>query len=561
MSSSTPAAGTCAWRSRSTLTYAFLAVFPKPAEEFPSGASCDWKAVVNRHPAPAGHPARVILGLDQRSAPISIELAGESSHLLVSGAPGGGKTMALKAILASLLHNQVVVPRSGAGWEITLVDSVKAELRTRFSAAAVTTASATDPDGVVETLRAFAQGMDERYAVLDGVHFDPRAMPRRLLVIEELGDVQDLMDPGQRAEFTRLLTRIVNVGRGCGISVIAATQRPSSGGAGGAVVGPRIRSAMGRLSFFLNQSSDYAIALDRPVRRLLPRIPGRGALIDGSGDIVILQALQIGDEDIAEVVARATRGGPTMPPSAPPETAEPRRPSAAEIERLDPLTALRLGFRMQHATDGPITVSVRGLMERVREEGFVAGRTERYTASLAVLEQVGILEAQWPGVPTSPRRIVPGMTWDAAIRLLEGAERIPDSQTIDAVSGGVSETSGDGHLTHAGSMRTRRGTHLSLQGRRPTRPAEQPALVVQCQRQLAPQVDEGGGGHPLGSFARPWPPPVKGIVRSREHPAQPSDRVVIQGHGHGSNLRQHPRDGGFRRQPRPRHRPDASTAP
>jgi hypothetical protein len=405
-------------------SYAFLAVFPKPPEEFPSGASCDWRAVVSRHPAPAGHPARVILGLDQRSAPIAIELAGESSHLLVSGAPGGGKTMALKAILASLLHNQIVVPRSGAGWEISVIDSIKAELRTRFSGAAVTTASATDPDGVVETLRAFAQGMDERYATLDGGPFDPAVMPRRLLVIEELGDVQDLMDPGQRAEFTRLLTRIVNVGRGCGISVIAATQRPSAGGSGGAVVGPRIRSAMGRLTFFLNQASDYAIALDRPVRRLLPRVPGRGALIDGSGDIVILQALQISDEDIADVVARATRGHPSVDPSDPLDDAEPRRPTAAEIDRLEPLTALRLIFRMQHGTTGSLSVSVRGLMERVREEGFVAGRTERYTASLGILERLGILEAQWPGVPTSPRRITPGLTWEEATRIVERSTEV-----------------------------------------------------------------------------------------------------------------------------------------
>lgn len=46
-------------------------------------------------------------------------------------------------------------------------------------------------------------------------------------------------------------------------------------------------------------------------------------------------------------------------------------------------------------------MSVRGLMERVREEGFVAGRTERYTATLAVLEQLGILEHS--GLVSRPR--------------------------------------------------------------------------------------------------------------------------------------------------------------
>jgi hypothetical protein len=397
--------------------YAFTATFPKPATEYPTGAATDWATVVARHPAPAGRPTRVVVGLSARSEPVTVDLSGESSHLMIAGGSGTGKTASLYSITCSLLHNHQVDPKVMEA-EVTVVDSVKAEVRKRFSAAAVETASATDPDAVVETIRRFAEQMDERYAALDGRTFDPAVLPRKVLVIEEMGDVQDLMDARQQAEFTRLLTRIVSLGRACGVVVLAATQRPSSGGGGGAVVGPRIRSAMQRMTFFL-PGNDYHIALDRPVRRLLPRVPGRAALIDARGDIVIIQGLQIRDEDIAQVVARAGPRGSRDERSQPVGDPEPRRPTIAEVERLDELTTLRLIFRMQRATDRPITVSVRGLMERAREEGFVAGRTERYTASLAVLEQLGILQAQWPGVPTSPRRITPGMTWEEAIRVLE----------------------------------------------------------------------------------------------------------------------------------------------
>lgn len=174
------------------------------------------------------------------------------------------------------------------------------------------------------------------------------------------------------------------------------------------------------------------------VRRLLPRVPAAGALIDGSGDIVILQALQISDEDIADVVARATRGRPSVDPSDRLDDAEPRRPTAAEIDRLEPLTTLRLIFRMQNGTTGSLSVSVRGLMERVREEGFVAGRTERYTASLGVLERLGILEAQWPGVPTSPRRITPGLAWTRRPGS-SSVQRTGDTQPVEPVSDSVSE--------------------------------------------------------------------------------------------------------------------------
>ena len=89
-------------------TYAFLATFPKPSEEFPSGASCDWKTVVNRHPAPAGHPARVILGSGSALSPDRSSSSPESR--VTCSYPGhraGARRMALKAILASLLHNQI----------------------------------------------------------------------------------------------------------------------------------------------------------------------------------------------------------------------------------------------------------------------------------------------------------------------------------------------------------------------------------------------------------------------------------------------------------------------
>ena len=313
-----------------------------------------------------------------------------------------------------------------------------------------------------------------------------------------------------------------------GSACIAATQRPSSGGAGGAVVGPRIRSAMRRLTFYLNQSSDYAIALDRPVRRLLPRVPGRGALIDGSGDIVILQALQISDEDIADVVARATRGRPSVDPSDRLDDAEPRRPTAAEIDRLEPLTTLRLIFRMQNGTTGSISVSVRGLMERVREEGFVAGRTERYTASLGVLEQLGILEAQWPGVPTSPRRITPGTDLGRGDQGRRACSGRRDSQPVEPVSDGVSEAPGHGHLTHAGVRRKRHGIHLPFQGRRPTGPAEQPAVVVQS----ASAARTPGG-------RRRWPPPTR-LVRASTDDAGQADREVRRGSYPAKRSRRHP---------------------
>lgn len=233
---------------------------------------------------------------------------------------------------------------------------------------------------------------------------------------------EDLMDASQRAEFTRLLTRLVNLGRACGISVIAATQRPSSGGAGGAVVAPRIRSAMARITLFLNQASDYAIALDRPARRLLPRLPGRAALIDATGELVILQALDISDADITDVVTRVVRhrevGGA---PESRPSDAEPRKPTAREVQEMDARTTLRLIFRWADSHPEPILVSVRSLMDRVRSEGFVAGRTERYTAALASLEGCGILEPAWPGVPTSPRRIVPDLGWEEAVERLRHA--------------------------------------------------------------------------------------------------------------------------------------------
>lgn len=417
-------------------TYAFTASFPKPAAEFPSGAAIDWRTVVTRHPAPSGRPMRLCIGVLATSEPVWIEVSGESAHLLLSGASGGGKTTTLLGIICSVLHNHLVTPRSGPMPELVIVDAVKQELSSRLGPAATEIVSASDPDAVLDLLQRFTQAMDERYAQLGGRPFDPKTMPRRLLVVEEAGDVQDLMDTNQRTEFTRMITRLVSVGRACGISVVLSLQRASSGGAGGAVLGPRIRSGLARVTHFQNQAADYALALDRPVRRLLPRIPGRAALIDGQGEIIVFQALRISDTDIAEVVGRvAQHRGAGTPPPVTTEEPEPQRPTAAEAARLDTITTLRLVFLAQQEADHPASVSVRGLMDQVRSMGYTAGRTERYTAALAQLEELGILEPSWPGIATSPRRLVAGLTWERAAAIVERPPERPSSANQGGNSG------------------------------------------------------------------------------------------------------------------------------
>ena len=407
--------------------YGFLATLPPPpGQGWPAGDATDWARVIPTMPVAARHPSRVVLGLDRRANPVTLDLAGETSHLLVGSATGMGKTNLVQGLVASLLWADLrMAERTHGAWpptELVIVESIKRDVTARFGPAAVECIAVTDGDEVVAAIEGFRAEMERRYRDLAGRPFEPVRMGRRILVLEEFGSLRLSLERGQDERIVRALTAIANTGRGVACSVICLVQKATA-----ATVPPSAKASMTRLAGWYPQASDMGVVLDHPKRNLLPRVPGRMAMQTADG-ITIFQALRITDAAIDGVVrdwVRVFRGppGPTTLPPTESDDPLPRAPGAAEVARLDALTVARILYRWQARADALVTVSVRGVIAHVRDDlGMTPGRIEGWTSALAELEDLGILAAVGDH-PTAARRLAVADWPTARARILRGTGR------------------------------------------------------------------------------------------------------------------------------------------
>ena len=182
------------------------------------------------------HPATLplILGEDTIGAPIIIDLA-RMPHLLIGGSTGSGKSVALNAMLISLLCK-----KSPDEVKLILIDPKRLEFAPYADIAHLLFPVITDPRQAAPVLRWVVAQMEERYEVMARVgarnaadyqaiyarrameeQLDP--MPSIVVVIDELADL--MMTAGREIE--DLIIRITQMARAAGIHLIAATQRPS----------------------------------------------------------------------------------------------------------------------------------------------------------------------------------------------------------------------------------------------------------------------------------------------------------------------------------------------
>jgi hypothetical protein len=392
----------------------FICTVPKPALEFPPSA--DWDAVIAAHPPTRRHRMRAIVAHDQRGEPVRIDLGPDAPapHWLIAGSTGSGKSSFLQAWLASLLEaNRTDQLR------LWILDSPKRELARAFEGApqVARVTIAEDAEAIIETLTAFVATMDERYRRLDGRPIDRDREPVLLLVIEEWATMSELLDRRSMETVLRLAARTGAVGRAASTHLAVVSQR-----AGVDTVPARLRVHLaGRAVGYLSTVSEYQAALGVS-RRVLPNVRGRMAISVDGQEITIAQAVHLPPERLRARVAEWQRRERTPTPERPgalldglelpeDESVAPRAPRAAEVLGMDLLTVTRLLIRWQAEQSAPLVVSVRGLIGRVRELGYPTGRVESYTAALARLEELGVLEPV-ADHPTAARRLA--MDWTTA---------------------------------------------------------------------------------------------------------------------------------------------------
>jgi len=135
-------------------------------------------------------------------------------HLLIAGATGSGKSVALNGIITSML-----MTHSPFRFQLALIDPKKVEL-SQYATLPHCVRYACDPPEIVRTLQWAVQETEHRFSIMqmegqreyDGAHL--------YVVIDELADLMVSI----KKETLPLLQRLAQIGRAARVHVIACTQ-------------------------------------------------------------------------------------------------------------------------------------------------------------------------------------------------------------------------------------------------------------------------------------------------------------------------------------------------
>jgi S-DNA-T family DNA segregation ATPase FtsK/SpoIIIE len=183
-------------------------------------------------------PLLAAIGRDITGLPHYVNIA-KMPHGLIAGATGSGKSVAIHAVITSLLY------RNGPNqMRFIMVDPKRVELTLYNGIPHLLTPVITDPKKCIMALKWAAKEMDRRYNILEqervrdiesyhttifepakkkGKGEMPEAMPYIVIVIDELADIMQ----SYPRELEAAIVRLAQMSRAVGIHLVLSTQRPS----------------------------------------------------------------------------------------------------------------------------------------------------------------------------------------------------------------------------------------------------------------------------------------------------------------------------------------------
>ncbi len=220
------------------------------------------------------------LGRDAAGAAIAVDLK-KMPHLLIAGATGSGKSIAINSLLGSLLYQN-----TPAQLKLLLIDPKRVEFTLYNGIPHLLAPVITEPDKTVNTLKWAIVEMERRYQQLQDVGsrditgYNQKnkgaPMPYIVIVIDELAD---LMAQSAK-EVEASIVRLAQMARAVGIHLIVATQRPS------------VDVITGLIKANITTRMAFAVASQVDSRTIID-IGGAEKLL-GNGDMLYLSADFIG---------------------------------------------------------------------------------------------------------------------------------------------------------------------------------------------------------------------------------------------------------------------------
>lgn len=212
------------------------------------------------------------LGLDVSGQPIIADIE-KMPHVLIAGATGSGKSVAINSFLCAILFRA-----SPEEVKLLMVDPKRVELTGYNGIPHLIAPVIVDPKQVLSALKWALNEMEQRYKQFAEVGarniqaFNElsgfQAMPYILIVIDELADIM-LYAP---SEVETAITRLAQMSRATGIHLIVSTQRPSTD----VVTGLIKANIPCRIAFNVASMVDSRVIIDMPgAEKLL----GRGDML------------------------------------------------------------------------------------------------------------------------------------------------------------------------------------------------------------------------------------------------------------------------------------------
>lgn len=233
-------------------------------------------------------PVTALLGLAEEGGPLLIRLPSpDVAHVLVSGMTGSGKTALLRAMILSL-----AMLNEPDDLVLVLIDPKARAFRPFEGLPHLSRPVIGGPEDAKESLESVVHLMERR-----GELATTMARERRVvLVIDELADLLMTTDDAFQGALTRLLQR----GRGAGILVVAATQKPTA-----AVLGSLVKANFPvRLVGKVGSATDARVASGWSGTGA-ERLDGRGDFIAvAEGEVTRFQTAYVSEKEIKDSVAR-----------------------------------------------------------------------------------------------------------------------------------------------------------------------------------------------------------------------------------------------------------------
>lgn len=241
---------------------------------------------VSVYTSPLPRELSLPVGVDAYGQPVCLSLRNRG-NILIGGDPGFGKSELVGTMIAGLLRQDP----NGQRIRISVADLKLLDFGNMPLLPAMPEPVAVETEAAFEMVQRLRDETEERFATLmdararsldEYYQRTGRIMPHHIAFLDEFADLTYNDDGRFSKEFIAILMKIARKGRAAGVTLVMATQRPTSD-----VIPSSVRGlATTKIALRVARGESSSAILDMRGAERLPLQPGRCIVIDGQAKVV-----------------------------------------------------------------------------------------------------------------------------------------------------------------------------------------------------------------------------------------------------------------------------------